>query len=390
MNKKRIALFLETSREAGRAILRGVARYTNLKGNWQFYHRPPFYYAKALKGENIISRLKQWGVDGIITREPGEVDSLIRNGTPTVIAITFSDDYPRVPQLVTDAEQIAKTAFEHFEERGFKHFGYCGYDDMIWSRDRGAYYAKIARRKNHDVYIYRDPPTRKDMLWEDEKAYLIDWLSSLPRPIAIFCCNDDRGSEVIHACKEANLRIPYDAAVLGVDDDDLVCSLCSPKLSSIGLDFENAGWEAGKLLDRALKGEKAVGQQVLATPTKITTRHSTDILALEDKVLIEALRCIRSNTSKPLGVDDVARTTGVARRTIEYKFRNELGFSVREYIHRVRVQRICQMLTETNLTISDIAARMGFDDAKNLSRYFKKQKGVIPMQYRKDKGFFSS
>ena len=385
MDKKRVAIFVETARKAGRSILRGAIRYAELTQNWVFYHSPPFYTRQSPKRTSAtLARLRRWKVDGIIVEQPEQFDWFIQHAVPVVIAISSAQDrYPQLPRIMSRAHLIGEMAVDHFRARGLSHLAFCGYDGVFWSQQRSLHFAERARQLQLSTYLYEQPGTRHKRLWENEITYLGHWLRSLPKPVGILCCNDERGVEVIEACKEANIRIPEDAAILGVDDDPLVCTLSSPQLSSISLDFETTGWQVARLLDQLMRGDALCGQKVPVEPQSIVTRHSTDILALQDRALIDAVKYIREHAGGFLNVDDVALASATARRTLEKKFRTVLGCTIHDQIRRTHVEQIARMLRETNLTISEVALRMGFESEKNLSRYFRKEKGISPKEYRK-------
>jgi LacI family transcriptional regulator len=385
VDKKRVAIFVETARKAGRSMLRGAIRYAESTQNWVFYHSPPFYTRQSPKRTSAtLARLKKWKVDGIIAEEPDRFDWFIQHSVPVVISISSSPDcYPRLPRIMSRAGVIAEMAVNHFRERGICHFAFCGHDGVFWSGQRSTHYAEKVRQLQFDTYLYEPPRARHKRLWENEISHLVQWLRSLPKPVGILCCNDERGVEVIEACKEAKIRIPEDAAILGVDDDHLVCTLSSPGLSSISLDFETTGWQAAHLLDRLMQGDVMSGQEVPVEPQNVVTRHSTEILALNDRTLTDAIKYIREHSTHFFGVDEVASATATARRTLEKKFRTILGCTIHDQIRRTHVERIAAMLRETNLTISEIASRMGFGSEKNLSRYFRKDKGISPREYRR-------
>jgi len=384
-DKRHVGVFLETSRKAGRSLLRGIIRYAEMAENWAFYREPPFYTQRNLKRTStILSRLERWNVNGIFTEEPHKFDQLIRRSVPVIILISSARPYfSRLPRMMSDAGTIAEMAVEHFRERGIHHFAFCGYDDVFWSQERSKNYIEKASQLKFSTYLYRQPRGRHKRLWENEILHLAQWLCSLPKPVGILCCNDERGVEVIEACREAKIRIPEDAAVLGVDDDDLVCTLNSPQLSSISLDFENTGWEAAHLLDQLMQGKTMNGQQIAVRPQNITARHSTDILAVDDQTVVQALRYIKENSRRFFNVDDVATATATARRTLEKKFRAALGRTIHDQVRHIHVEQIARLLRETNLTISEIASQMSFENTKNLSRYFRKEKGISPREYRK-------
>jgi LacI family transcriptional regulator len=197
-------------------------------------------------------------------------------------------------------------------------------------------------------------------------------------------CNDDRGRQVVEACKIAGVHVPEDVAIVGADNDELICELSSPRLSSVALNLERSGFEAAELLDRLMRRrEKMTNQQIIVQPTRIVARQSTDILAIEDSEVAEAVRYIRQHAKERIQVDDVARAVGVSRRGLERKFRRVVRVSILREIRRVRLEQIIRMLVETNHSIGHIALALNFPSIEHISRFFRQQMKFSPLAYRK-------
>jgi LacI family transcriptional regulator len=197
-------------------------------------------------------------------------------------------------------------------------------------------------------------------------------------------CNDDRGRQVLEACKIADLHVPEEVAILGVDNDEMVCDLSNPRLSSIALNLERSGYEAAELLDKLMAGNKKMAnQKIIAQPTHVVTRQSTNILAIEDSDVAQAVRFIRQHSKEMLQVDDVAKTVGISRRGLERRFRIALKRSVFNEIKRVRAEQVARMLVETNQSIGQIALALNYPGIEHISRFFRKEKGMSPLAYRK-------
>ncbi|MFH1371648.1 MAG: XylR family transcriptional regulator [Planctomycetota bacterium] len=274
-------------------------------------------------------------------------------------------------------------AAEHLLERGFRHFGYCGFDDMLWSVTRGESFSTRISEAGFKTSIYKQPKSRAARTWYKEEAVLAEWLKGLPKPAGVMACNDDRGQHVTEACANANLDVPYGIAVIGVDNDDQVCDISNPSLSSVALDVDKAGFEASELLDRMMAGEKMPPQTVIVQQSRVVTRQSTNIVAVEDKLVSQALNFIHQNAQRLIQVEDVVKALSVSRRNLHDKFMKALRRSVYDEIRRVRIDLISQMLLETDLPISDIAFNLGYDNTNHIARYFKQKMGLSPLEYRK-------
>jgi LacI family transcriptional regulator len=210
------------------------------------------------------------------------------------------------------------------------------------------------------------------------------WLKQLPKPIGLMACNDDQGQHVLEACKIGGLHVPEQVAIVGLGNDDLICDLVNPPLSSIAVSAEKAGYEAAGVLDKIMAGKKVTNQKIVVRPTHVVTRQSTNVFAVDDRDVLMALHFIHRRARKEaIQVDDVLRAVSLSRRSLYNRFAQILGRSVHEEIKRVRVDQLAQLLVSTNVPISHIASTLGYSDIKNIARYFKQLKGMTPLEYRK-------
>jgi LacI family transcriptional regulator len=209
------------------------------------------------------------------------------------------------------------------------------------------------------------------------------WLQSLPKPVAVLACDDDRGREVLEACQDASLAVPEDVAVLGVDNDELLCEISDPPLSSIALDTQRGGYEAAAALDRLMAGQPVSNRRILVEPTRVVSRRSTDVFALQDRPIAMAVRFINDHVRHSIGVIDVMRYVGLSRRTLEVRFRKVMGRSVLEEITRSRLERARHLLLETDLPIQAVAESVGLKDANYLARVFHRETGMSPTAFRR-------
>ena len=292
----KVALFLESSRQYGRDLVRGIAKYSRLHGPWTFY-REDMFYNRTAKRSRDYSWIKKWKADGIITRDFKNIDKLLALGIPIIVARAFHNDIENIAEIVTDDIAIGNLACEHFFRRGFKNFAYCGFDDMPWSRQRGESFARILKENGYESFMFNSLSSRM-LNWQDEHPRIIEWLKTLPKPIAVLCCNDDRGCDLIEACKTGGLRVPFEVAVLGVDNDSQVCELSNPQFSSILLSTENAGFQAAAVLDELMSMKPARISDISVKPLEVISRQSTDTLAIEDINIVKALQFINQNFNR--------------------------------------------------------------------------------------------
>lgn len=377
----KVILLIDTARAYGRGLLRGIAKYSDLHGPWIFYWKAPFYRESASK-EVGLSRLRNLDADGIIMREQKKTKEILAMGLPTVVS-PYREEFPGLPNIIPDDVAIGKMAAEHLLDRGFRYFAYCGFEDMFALRNRGEIFRKRIAETGFETHVYKEPKSRGKRLWGNEQTIMADWLKSLPKPVGLMACNDDRAQQVMEACKIAGLHAPEEVAIIGVDNDDLVCNLSHPPLSSVALNFERSGYEAAELLHKLMAGKKVANKKIVVHPTHVVTRQSTDILAIEDREVAEAVRFIRQHSKEPIQVRDVVETVAVSRRVLYQRFHKVLGRSPNEEIRRARVEQIVRMLIETNLPISKIALTLGYSNVAHIARYFRQEKGMNLQSYRK-------
>ncbi len=371
-----VALLVETSREFGRGLLLGIAPYSRLPGPWRFSWRPGSLDSPQPKWKNMH-------IHGAISRDIGNVRTNLPQNIPVVFVQHNLEDYRPYPAIVTDSEGISKLAVEHFFDRGFKNLAFCGLDEHVWSRKRGEYFHKLSQEAGFEPWIYERPASKAKRLWKNEQLLVAEWLKSLPKPVGLMCCNDDRALQVIEACLIAGLYVPDDVAVLGVDDDMLFCELSDPPISSISLNTEVAGYNAAKMLDSLMAGQEMKGQIIHVVGTHVVTRQSTDVLAIQDADIVAALRFMRQNVDSNVQVEDVVRATMVSRRVLEKKFRSVLRRSLYREMRRIRVKHIVELLLSTDMSISEIALKAGFDGVEHVARYFRKEMGMSLRAYRR-------
>jgi LacI family transcriptional regulator len=382
---KKVALLVETSHGYGRQLLAGVAKYSRLHGPWSFYITPKDFHQE-------LPEMRQWGGDGFIARTTEDlsiVRDIVRSKLPAIMldppkgCQIPSSAKGRIIRVSPDPEKIAQMSADYFLNQGFRRFAFCGIAGHVWSESRQASFVNYLRKQGYTCSEYK-PKNRKGAVnWEIEQADVSAWLQSLVKPVAIMTCNDVRGRQVLDACGAAGVAVPQEAAVLGVDDDEVFCELCTPTLSSIALNVEHAGFELASLLDRMMQGKAGEQEFFDVEPLYVVERQSTEVLAVEDRVVAEALAFIRTSSMKPLSVLDVANKAAVSRRSLEIRFRRAVGWSVHDEIQRIRLNRVRQLLVETDLSVEKISELSGFAAASYMSATFRKHWGTTPLHYRR-------
>jgi LacI family transcriptional regulator len=387
--KIKIAFAHDNITPRAQGIMAGIAEYTHKKGDWQLIIWPD-------NSRESLSFLKQRGCKGafVSTQTARQAKELLQIGIP-VIAISTLQKMLALPFISANSEQVAKLACEYFLKKKFRNFAFFGLTEARWSRERMEYFSAYLSRAGHEIHVFKKEqiPITKDFisfvkLWIDttltqRQQELVKWLKQLPKPIAILASCDILACHLSNAVKEADLSIPDEIAILGIDNDQTMCNICDPPLSSIALNYKKAGYSAAKLLERIISGQTSMrGQRIDIEPTHVETRGSTDIFAIDDPDVIQALKYIKKNSNKPLQVNEVASQVYISERSLQSKFQKMLGRSVHEEITHAHLEIAKAMLVETSLPIDEIASRSGFHYTSNMRRAFKQFTGLLPQKYR--------
>jgi LacI family transcriptional regulator len=380
----KVLLLIDFSEAYGRGILRGIAKYAQFFGPWMFC-RMPIYHRSEGDMEEIVKWAEQWGANGIVAHiyNEDEARQLIQSGIP-VIAQDSIERFNNIPNITGLYRETGRMAAEHFLHRGFTKFAFYGFENIVWSRERLEGFSQQIVSAGYETLIYQHPKQEKTNLWSYKASPLSEWLKSLPKPIAIMASDDNQGQQVLEACKITGINVPEQVAIIGVDNDEVVCNLSEPPLSSISLNTEKAGYETAQLMHKMMDSQKLILQNIYVEPMHIITRRSSDIFAIEDKELAKALQFIYYNYKEPIQVDDVVKATLLSRRVLEKRFAEVLGKTILEEINSLRIEHVSKMLVETNFSISEIASLSGYADERNLSRFFKSRKQISPLAYRKN------
>jgi LacI family transcriptional regulator len=381
-NMKRILkvkLQIESSRSYGQGLLRGIAKYSRLNEHWAFSREADFY-RKPRQGKKIVDG----DIDGLIAHVSSnrEAKKLSSNNFPTIIQCVHQK-ITNSPTIETDDVAIGQIAAQHFLERGFKNFAFCGMKDMHWSKGRQNSFRDTLKEQGFDTYIFELEKQSKSVTSVHERMLIGQWLKKLPKPLAIMACNDDRGQDIIAACQFANMQVPKDLVVIGVDNDELICDLSEMPLSSIELATEKAGYQAAELLGKLMAGEKVRDQKIIVRPSQVITRRSTDFQAIEDLEVAESVRFIKDNASEAITVNDVVNAVSLSRRMLEVRFKKALRRTINDVIQTEHIKLTVQLLNETNMSMAKIAKLSGFSDPTYMGVVFKKTMGVPPLKYRK-------
>lgn len=378
----KIILLIDFAEEYSKSLLKGISAYSREHGPWIFC-RMPLFHRETMGLEGILKWALDWEADGIVGQLYNDEDivKIVEAGIP-VIAQDFKERFREIPNITGDYHETGKMAAEHFLKKGFKHFAFYGFSDIVWSRERAEGFEERINKAGYPVDYFEHHMARSSELWYYKPSSLSQWLKSLPKPVALMACDDNQGQHITEACRLSGIRIPEEVAVLGVDNDVMLCELSDPPLSSIALDVEKGGYDAARLLDHMIRNGVANAYDIVVKPTQVITRHSTDIYATNDLCIATSLKYIHQNTDRNLQVDEVVKQVPLSRRALEKRFLDITGYPVYKYIFNLRIEKFTQKLLETDMSIFEIALDMGLTDSKNIARQFRQVKGCTPIEYR--------
>jgi LacI family transcriptional regulator len=381
----RVALLLDSSRAYGRGLLHGIAGFVRAHGHWSVY------VGDRGQGDAPPAWLKDWKGDGIIARvETRKVaDAVLKLGLPAVDLCGLVGDLGCIPLISTDHEAVSRLAFQHFWQRGFRRYAFCGLAGQVFSDQRSSAFSRVGAEAGFDIQVYRprvgsmnqSVPKREGIYSVYEKE-LPNWLMSLSKPVALMACNDLRAQQVLSACGDVGLVVPDEVAVVGVDNDDIVCDFADPPLSSVAPDTRRIGYEAAALLERMMRGEPPPAMIILVPPLSLVARRSSDVLAVDDPQIARAARLIREHAHEGITVNKVVKELTMCRSLFERRFVKIFGRSPKEEILRIRLDRIKLFLAETDYSLSQIAGETGFEHPEYMSVIFKIKTGQTPGEYR--------
>lgn len=360
-----IGIIIDYAGSYGRNVLRGIMRFARENPGWEFTMPAMFTF---LPPDHIALD----GMEGLIAMVHSRelADRILAKGLPTV-NVFGGLDLPDIPTVLPDDRQVSKLAYAYFRERGYRHFAFAGMKDIHWSEVRRDGFRREVEADDlecHVLEVGADLPP--------------EWFRALPKPVAVFACNDRWGWHVADACRVGGVHVPEELAILGVDDDELVVGLARPPLSSIPVPSERVGYEAAALLNRMLHGQTPPLSTVRLPVGTPITRQSSDVLAIADPLVAGALRLIRAGGPSPPSVEELADKLNVSRRSLERQFRAALGRSPAEEIRRSTLERAKQMLADTDLTVSEVANRLGFSTQTRFGVVFRAHVGHTPSAFR--------
>ena len=389
MTQRLVAVILDAARPYDRLIIGGVAHYAREHGGWSLYvEEDPL---------QKLPDLKRWHGQGIIANfDDRQVAAAMRGLTIPVVGVGggygWYEPTSGIPYIYTDNAAIGRLGAEHLLSCGFETLAFYGYPRTTtsgWSEERAASFESAATQAGRPCHVFtgRHATARR---WEELQQELRDWIVSLPKPVGIMACNDVRARHVLEACRSCGLRVPHDVAVLGVDNDEMICELTSPPLSSIDQSARRIGYEAAAALDRLMQADRrskrrspsAPPRPVVIPPIGVIARASTDTTATRDEAVLVALDHLRRNPWRRPDVAAIAAEACVSRSTLENRFRTVIGRSLHEEFVRLRLAGLRRLITDTDLPLKAVAIRAGFPSVQYMTTFLHRHTGLTPARLR--------
>lgn len=386
-NVVRVAVLIETSTTFSRGLVRGILRFAKKNPEWRVHILP------GGQSEQQMPDMKEWGASGLIARVTSDAlaRKIVRSKLPCILLNPenrISKRFPsleKCPEIQADARSIVEMALNHFFESRLENFGYVR-DTMnrSWSIRREKAMIELLESKKRLCHLYL-PLGSELSNWKREHKHLTEWLFSLPKPIGLLAASDYRARQILDACRNADVSVPNEVAVLGVDNDSLVASVAEPPLSSVALNTELAGYEAASCLARMMRG-KMPRTIIKISPVGIVKRQSTDVLLTDDPLVAGVLNIIRERAVEGISVSQIASRFDISRRRLEIRFKKTLGRTIRQEIERCKMEHVKRIIHENNLTLNEIARMCFFSNEYYLSFLFRKHFGICISQYKKTLG----
>jgi len=373
-----IALLIETSNAYCRFLLRGVAAYVRDNRPWSLY------LSEHERGATVPRWLRRWKGDGIIARVENQeiADAVVEAGVP-VVNVSAADHVKDMPTVTNNEETSIRLAFNHLHERGFKEFAFCGTAGHVWSVTREQLFEQFVCEAGCSIHIYETPsPGKRRDNWEQEQIKVAKWLENIPKPVGLLASHDFRGQNVLDACRRASIAVPEQVAVIALGDDEVLCDLTSPMMTSVTNNPYEVGYKAASVLDQLMAGKSVSPRVTLIESVGVHLRQSTDITAIDDPDIVNALQMIRRHACDGLKVEEILEEVPLSRRQLELRFKKYAGRTLHEEILRVKLMQAKRLVAHSKLPLADIALRAGFPHTSHMGVVFQNKLGLSPSEYR--------
>ncbi len=376
-NSKRVGVILHSGTGYSTGAIRGVAEYIRQHERWQM--RWQSTQPKAMPD------LLAWRPHGVICYSQDRLLEYLDQLDCPAVTLSGGAAPEGMPRVNLDNHAVGQLAAEYLYERGYRSFAFVDERKQRFSEQRQQGFENYLAQRDCPCRVLRGAPRQVGGVMLRERSSdsrLRDFLRELELPAAVFASRDAMAIAAVQAAREAGLRVPDDVAVLGVDNDRALCELAPVPVSSIELPFLRIGYLAAEMLSKLMARETLERSEVLLPPLGVVTRQSTDMLAVSDRHVRDALHFIRGNSDRPISVADVVGQTGISRRPLEQRFRRDLSRSIHAEIQRVHLNRACELLSQTDLPVEQVAEMSGFTGPVHFSRAFRRELDTTPTDYR--------
>ena len=375
----KILLLTDYTQESERRFLNGFVKYTDTQGGCIFYPMSHLISKTRDNSKEIIKIAKKFKVDAILGLWHNINVEEARKLNIPIFLRTYKKVYNEFPMLTGHYKEFGAFAADYFLKQNFSNYAFIGMKDILWSVSRyEGYSEQISNSKKIQAHNYEVED------FQNEIEEISAWLHSLPKPIAMFACNDFMARQVTEICQMNGIRIPEDISLLGVDNDEFMCNISSPTLSSIKLNFEKHGYEIAQTLFKMVAEKKTWPARIPVEAIGVVERMSTNRKIIADPYIREIVDFISRNYTQDIDIRKLTSFIPLSRRAIEMKFKKEMHpYTISSYIMKLRMEHFCRLLESSELPVSIAADRSGFIDNSNFSTLFKKYKGMTPTEYRK-------
>lgn len=384
MNIRHVTLIYDATLPYDLKVIEGVAAYVQEVGNWSVY------IEEYALGKQFLPNLNTWHVDGILADfDDPKVGQDVQELKMPIVGFGggygWYDPASKIPYFSVDNRRIAQMGAEHFLDRGFRNFAFCGYPPTKingWSFERAEAFQRYVQEAGFSCSVYtgRHKTPRN---WGAMLESICDWLTSLPKPVGLMAATDKRARHVLEACKTLGMRVPEEVSVLGVDNDEMLCQLATPPLSSVKQGTRQLGYQAAALLDKMMAGETLSTLRYVVPPEGVVSRRSTDVLAIEDQEMAAAVRFVCDHATEGIKAQDVVKAVGICRSTLDSRFQAIFGRTVHAEIRRVQLDRAKELIQSTDLPLKRVAQLTGFTSIQYLTYLFRQSTGKTPAEFRR-------
>jgi len=378
---RQIALLFPMSRPHLTRMLRGITDYAQQHGPWSLHVNPeqPTASVRVLEG---------WQGDGAlaVVNQTADLKAAQHLNLP-VVNLSAAHKNPVIRRVTVDHHAVGRLAAEHLLARGFRRFAYYGLKNVWYAQERGRGFIETVEQQGaHCVKMEDRSSLTKGRAWRDSHEALRRWLTTLQPPVGLLAVHDIRASMAIDSCQQAGLRVPDDVAVVGVNDDTVICDFCSVPISSVSRNDWKVGYEAAAMLDRLMHRRKVASDEILIPPDRVVLRQSSDVLAINDPEVEKVVRYIREHLHEDFSIDELVQLVPLSRRWLQQRFKEYLGVTLYKFIVRERIDRAKKLLVgEKRLQLGEIARQCGFSETRLLRKNFERLEGITPTQFRRNR-----